>query len=322
MREGFDYFFGVPYSNDMKPFYFISQTERVKEAPVMDELTATYTEKATAFIREHRDQPFFLYLAHNMPHTPLTPGKRFASRSPRGLYGDAVEEIDWSVGEIVKTLRETKLDDRTLVIFLSDNGPWIVKGENGGSAFPLRNGKTTSYEGGFRVPCGMWGPGLLKNPGRVSDEILTTMDFLPTFARLAGIEHRPEKPIDGHDATALIVGEPGAKSPWPYFYYYFGTELHAVRQNDFKLRAKNILQNEDIYRRDTFGSVPMPAALYNLRWDLGEQKSVLKEQPERQKQLNALLDQGRRLFGDTFLGAKGSENRKPGYSENPVNPKE
>ena len=321
IRQGFDYYFGVPYSNDMKPFYFISQTERLKEAPVGEQLTATYTDKATAFIRAHRDQPFFLYVAHNMPHTPLTPGKRFAGRSPRGLYGDAVEELDWSVGEIVQTLRETKLDQRTLVIFLSDNGPWIVKGDNGGSAFPLRNGKTTSYEGGFRVPCVMWGPGLLKNPGRVSDEILTTIDFLPTFAAMAGVDHQPAKPIDGHDATALITGAPNARSPWSHFYYYFGTELHAVRDRDYKLRAKNILQNEDIYRRDEFAKVPIPAALYDLRTDLTEQKSVLKEKTEAHQRLEQLLADARPLFGDTLTGVKGRDNRPPGVSEHPVNPK-
>jgi arylsulfatase len=321
VREGFDSFFGVPYSNDMKPFYYIEQTERVKEPPVMNELTETYTKRATAFIREHRDEPFFLYLAHNMPHTPLTPGKRFAGHSPRGLYGDAVEEIDWSVGEIVHTLRETGLDQRTLVIFLSDNGPWIVKGENGGSAFPLRNGKTTSYEGGFRVPCVMWGPGLLKNPGRVSDEILSSIDFLPTFAKMAGLDYQPAKPIDGHDATALITGAPGAKSPWPHYYYYFGSELHAVREDRYKLRAKNILQNENIYRRDAFASVPMPESLYDLKLDLGEQKSVLKEHSDDRAHLETLLQAARGRFGDTLLGAKGTETRKPGFSEHPVNPK-
>ena len=165
VREGFDYYFGVPYSNDMKPFYFINQTERLKEPPVMDELTATYTDLATKFIRTHKDQPFFLYLAHNMPHTPLTPGKRFAGHSPRGLYGDAVEEIDWSVGEIIKALKETKLDDRTLVIFLSDNGPWIVKGENGGSAFPLRNGKTTQLRRRLSRAMRHVGPRYCEKPG-------------------------------------------------------------------------------------------------------------------------------------------------------------
>ncbi|MDB6026444.1 MAG: arylsulfatase [Verrucomicrobiales bacterium] len=322
VREGFDSYFGVPYSNDMKPFYFINQTERLKKPPVMDELTATYTDHATSFIRAHRDQPFFLYLAHNMPHTPLTPGKRFAGHSPRGLYGDAVEEIDWSVGEIVKSLKENKLDDRTLVIFLSDNGPWIVKGENGGSAFPLRNGKTSSYEGGFRVPCVMWGPGILKNPGLVSDEILTAMDFLPTFAALAGISHKPEKAIDGKDATALITGQPGAKSPWPHFYYYFGTELHGVRENQYKLRPQNILQNEDIYRRDEFAKVPMPAVLYDLSWDISEQKSILKDHEDIQKHLETLMNESRQTLGDTLTGAKGKENRPPGVSEHPVNPKE
>jgi arylsulfatase A len=144
VREGFDSFFGVPYSNDMKPFYFINGTNRLKNKPKMDELTETYTRRAVDFIREHKDRPFFLYVAHNMPHTPLTPGRRFAGNSPRGLYGDAVEELDWSTGEIIKTLKEMRLDQKTLVIFFSDNGPWLVKGEDGGSAFPLRNGKTST----------------------------------------------------------------------------------------------------------------------------------------------------------------------------------
>lgn len=321
IRQGFDSFFGVPYSNDMKPFYFINQTERVAQPPVMNELTATYTSRALQFIRAHRDQPFFLYLAHNMPHTPLSPGKRFAGRSPRGLYGDAVEEIDWSVGEIIRTLKESRLDDHTLVIFLSDNGPWLVKGENGGSAFPLRNGKTSSYEGGFRVPCIMWGPGLLEHPGRVSDEILSSIDFLPTFAALAGIHYTPARPIDGHDASALITGQPGAKSPWSNFFYYFGTELHAVREQQYKLRARNFLRNEDIYRRDEFDNAPMPAALYDLNLDLGEQKSILQNRPEIQKRLQTLLEEESRALGDTLTGIKGRENRPPGFSEHPVNPK-
>ncbi len=322
VREGFDSYFGVPYSNDMKPFYFIEQTERLKKKPVLDELTATYTDRATRFIRDHKDQPFFLYVAHNMPHTPLAPGKRFAGHSPRGPYGDAVEEVDWSVGEIVKTLKETKLEQQTLVIFFSDNGPWIVKGEQGGSAFPLRNGKTSSYEGGFRVPCVMWGPGLVKNPGRVSDEILTAMDLLPTFAAMAGVDFKPEKKIDGKDATALIAGVPGAKSPWEHFFYYFGTELHGVREKQYKLRAKNILQNEDIYRRDDFANVPIPEALYDLNRDIGEQKSVLKDHPELQKHLEGLLENERQVLGDTLTKVKGAENRPPGFSEHPVNPKE
>jgi arylsulfatase A-like enzyme len=322
VRQGFDFFFGVPYSNDMKPFYYIHQTERLQTPPVMDELTATYTHLATDFIQTNKHQPFFLYIAHSMPHTPLTPGKRFAGRSPRGLYGDAVEELDWSVGEIIACLKKHELQQRTLVIFLSDNGPWIMKGENGGSAFPLRNGKTTSYEGGFRVPCVMWGPGIVKNPGRVSDEIVTAMDFLPSFVRLAGISTVSGKEIDGKDASALIKGESGAVSPWPHFFYYFGTELHAVREKNYKLRARNSLHNEDIYRRDEFSSAPVPAALYDLSGDLGEQKSVIKDHPDTRKRLEELFIQARADFGDTLTGAKGAKNRPPGFSENPVNPKE
>lgn len=320
VRQGFDFFFGAPYSNDMKPFYFLSQTNRLPDAPVMDELTATYTARALEFIRDHQRQPFFLYLAHNMPHTPLTPGRRFAGRSPRGLYGDAVEELDWSTGEIVRVLKETGLERRTLVIFLSDNGPWLVKGGDGGSAFPLRNGKTSSYEGGFRVPCVMWGPGLLRNPGRVSDAVVTAMDFLPTFAALAGIERPLDKPIDGKDARAVILGEPGAQSPWSHFYYYFGGELHAVRENQFKLRAKNTLFNEDIYRRDEFAAAPMPAALYDLSQEPGEQKSVLASHPEIVGRLESLLERERQILGDTLTGVQGRENRRPGFSEHPVNP--
>jgi arylsulfatase A len=207
------------------------------------------------------------------------------------------------------------------VVFLSDNGPWLVKGEDGGCAFPLRNGKTSSYEGGFRVPCIMWGPGIVKHPGRVSDEIVTAMDFLPSFAALAGIKFTPPKPIDGKDVTALIQGVPGAKSPWSHFFYYFGTELHAVRENHYKLRAQNTLHNEDIYRRDQFSSAPVPAALYNLSLDLGEQKSVLKDHPDLQAHLESLLAEERQVLGDTLTGAKGRENRPPGFSEHPVNPK-
>jgi arylsulfatase A-like enzyme len=320
VREGFDYFFGVPYSNDMKPFYFISQTNRLPGKPRLDELTATYTTKAVEFIQEHKNQPFFLYLAHNMPHTPLAPGKKFAGRSPRGKYGDAVEELDWSAGEIIKTLKELKLQDHTLVVFFSDNGPWLVKGEDGGSAFPLRNGKTSSYEGGFRVPCIVWGPGLLQTSGKSNDEILTAMDFLPTFAAMAGADFHPDKPIDGHDCRDLILGRAGAKSSWGRFYYYFGTELHAVREKQYKLRAQNTLFNEDIFRRDEFSSTPMPEALYDLSRDLGEQKSVLKDHPGLKAHLEDLMHGERQVLGDAMTGVKGQENRKPGFSQNPINP--
>jgi len=315
VQQGFDYYFGTPYSNDMKPFYYTSGTERLAMPPVEDELTSTYTEYARQFISQHKDRPFFLYLAHNMPHTPLTPGKGFAGRSPRGLYGDAVEEIDWSMGEIVKTLKEQRIADRTLVIFTSDNGPWMERGDNGGSAFPLRNGKTTTYEGGMRVPCVMWGPSVVK-PGRVSDELVTAMDFLPTFAAMAGIaDFKPAKAIDGKNISDLIEGKPGAKSPWDHFYYYFGSELHAVRQGDWKFRAQNILQNEDIYRRDDAGNTTMPEVFYNLRYDVTEQKNVMKQNKDVVERLKGLMDEVRPVLGDTLTGVKGREVRPAGRSD-------
>jgi len=316
IREGFDYFFGPPYSNDSVPFYFLRGTERLKTPPVMNELTTTYTQDAQRFITAHKDQPFFLYLAHNMPHVPLTPGKRFAGHSPRGLYGDAVEEVDWSVGEIIKTLKENHLEDHTLVIFASDNGPWMVKGEEGGSANPLRNGKTSSYEGGFRVPCVMWGPGIVK-PGRVSDEIISTMDFMPTFAAMAGIDFHPAKPIDGKNQADLIEGKEGVHSAWKHFFYYFGNELHAVRENNYKLRAKNTLENENVYRKNC-PVVSIPAALYDLNQDIGEQKSVMKDHPKIHKHLNQLLDQERQDLGDSLTSAPAVNERPLGHSDHPM----
>jgi arylsulfatase A len=181
--------------------------------------------------------------------------------------------------------------------------------------------KPAPSEGGFRVPCVIWGPGLLKKPGRVSNEILSSMDLLPTFAAMAGIQVHPTKPIGGHDATALICGEPNAKSPWPNYYFYFGTELHAVREKKYKFRAPNTLYNEDIYRRDQFAAAQMPAALYDLDRDLSEQKSVFKDHPDVQRHLQDLLAGESKTLGDTLKGVHGHENRKPGYSENPVDPK-
>lgn len=301
----------------MKPFYYIDQTERVAQAPVMNELTSTFTLKATQFIQQNKDKPFFLYVAHSMPHTPLTPGKRFAGKSPRGLYGDAVEEIDWSVGEILNTLKETGLNDNTLVIFTSDNGPWLVKGDNGGSAFPLRNGKTSSYEGGFRVPCVMWGPGIINEPGRTCNEVVSTMDLFPTFAVLAGVDHKPEKPIDGHNIAPILQAKTNAKSPWDYFLFYFGSELHGVREGKWKLRTQNTLYNEDIYRKAPGGDTSIPEALYDLATDAAEQKSVLNSHPEVQQKLKSTLEEARVTFGDTLTSRTGTAIRSAGHSDHP-----
>jgi arylsulfatase A len=311
--HGFDEFFGVPYSNDMQPYYFLRGRERLAEPIDRDNQIRRYTDEAIGFIRKvaaATDEPFLLYFAHAMPHTPLAASKAFRGKSKRGPFGDAVEEVDWSVGQILNVLRELKLDERTLVIFTSDNGPWYARGENGGSATPLRGAKGSTYEGGVRVPCIMWWPGTIP-PGTACREVAATMDLLPTFATLAGAAPPTDRTIDGHDIRPLLTDDK-AKSPWNALYYYFGNELHAVRSGPWKLRAENHLLNENIYRRDASTDISMPPALYNLRRDPGEQKSVLDDHPKVAKRLQALLDRARADLGDSLTGVAPTNARPIG----------
>ncbi|HEX3869845.1 MAG TPA: sulfatase, partial [Pirellulales bacterium] len=243
-RHGFDEYFGLPYSNDQWPFHptkkiFFPDLPLMEGEEIIDynvdqsQLTRLYTERSIEFIERNKDKPFFLYVAYNMPHVPLAASSAFRGKSKRGLYGDACEELDWSVGEILATLQRMKIDENTLVIYFSDNGPWLSYGNYGGSAKPLREGKTTSFEGGFRVPCIMRWPGHVAR-GRVCLELTTAMDLLPTIVRFAGAK-LPKKPIDGKDIGALMAGERGAKSPHDVFYYYNAWMLEAVRSGRWKL---------------------------------------------------------------------------------------
>jgi arylsulfatase A-like enzyme len=309
-RHGFTEFFGVPYSNDMEPYYFLRGTERLPEAIDRDNQIRRYTDEAASFIRKHRDEPFFLYFAHAMPHTPLQASDAFRGKSKRGPFGDAVSEVDWSVGQLLDLLRELDLDEQTLVIFTSDNGPWHAKGEQGGSAFPLRGAKGSTYEGGMRVPCVMWRPGTVP-AGTECREVAATLDFLPTFAAYAGTKLPADRTIDGHDISELLTDE-NAKSPWQAFYYYFGNELHAVRSGRWKLRAKNHLLNENIYRRNAPTSVSIPPALYDLRRDVAEQKSVINDHPKVKKRLEALLEKARADLGDALTGVAPTNARPIG----------
>jgi arylsulfatase A-like enzyme len=245
-----------------------------------------------------------------MPHTPLVASDNFKGKSKRGPFGDAVSELDWSVGQVLDVLRELQLDDQTLVIFTSDNGPWLVRGEKGGSARPLRSGKGTTYEGGVRVPCIMWWPGTIPD-GSTCNEVAATMDFLPTFAALAGASLPTDRKIDGHDIYPLMTRD-DAQSPWKALYYYLGNELHAVRSGPWKLRAKNNFFNEDIYRKNAPKDLEMPPALYNLRLDPGEQKSVLKDHPKIVGRLQRYLDDARADLGDSLTGVKPTNARPPG----------
>ncbi|MBA2707656.1 MAG: sulfatase, partial [Gemmatimonadaceae bacterium] len=225
-RQGFDFYLGIPYSNDMNPVVLM-RDEKVIEEPVnQDTLTKRYTEAAVKFIGNHQAKPFFLYLAHNMPHTPIHASENFRGKSARGLYGDVVEELDWSVGQILDTLNLLKIDENTLVVFTSDNGPWHMRGEQGGSAFPLRAGKGTTYEGGMRVPfIARWPEHIPK--GTTSGEPLSHLDLMPTLAALAGASPPADRTIDGKDISPILLGKPDAKNPHEAFFYFADGSLNA-----------------------------------------------------------------------------------------------
>ncbi len=310
-RNGFDSYFGIPYSNDMKPALIMRDEEVVENPAVQETLTERYTEEAVRFITENRDRPFFLYLPHSMPHVPLHVSDRFRGKSAGGLYGDVIECIDWSVGRILDTLSSLGIDDNTLVVFTSDNGPWYSQGEHGGFATPLRAAKGATYEGGMREPCIMRWPGTIA-AGTVCSELATTMDLLPTLTKLAGGAAPSDRIIDGKDIYPLMTAQPGAKSPHETFFYYYGNELHAVRSGPWKLRLQNTLRNEDIYRRWKDHSARIPEALYNLRTDPGEQKTVLRDHRDIAERLRGLAQKAREDLGDSRTKTKGKNVRPIG----------
>lgn len=310
-RHGFDYYYGIPYSNDMRPCPIMRNEEVIEEPAVQETLTKRYTEEAVRFIREHRDEPFFVYLAHNMPHFPLHASEAFRGTSAMGLYGDVIQEIDWSVGQVLDTLAELGLDDNTVVVFTSDNGPWYLYPDQSGLATPLRSAKGTTYEGGMRVPCIMRWPGTIP-AGGVCSELAVTFDLLPTFVDLAGGRLPRRRIIDGKDILPLMTGQPGAATPHEAFYYYFGDQLHAVRSGTWKLKFKTALSNEDIYRRFRDADAVIPESLYNLALDPGEQKNMLLGHRDVAERLRALGDAAREELGDSLTGAVGKKVRPIG----------
>jgi arylsulfatase A-like enzyme len=294
------------------------RNEEVIEEPA-DQTTITerFTAEAVQFIRDHKDEPFFVYLAHNMPHIPLFVSDKFDGVSEGGLYGDVIETIDWGVGEILDTLDELDLADNTIVVFTTDNGPWLVFGEDGGNATPLRAGKGTTYEGGMRVPCIMRWPAQIP-AGSVCSEPATTMDLLPTFAKLAGTKAPTDRIIDGKDILPLMRAEEGAKTPHEAIYFYSGRELHAVRSGPWKLRAENTMRNEDIYWRFPDPNARTPEALYYLPTDPGEQKNLTrrknnKEVKDTLERLRGLLDAARADLGDSLQDIEPTNTRPLGF---------
>lgn len=310
-RQGFDSYFGIPYSNDMTPLVYLRGDEVLNTEVVQSEITGLYTDESLKFIRANQEKPFFLYLAHNMPHTPLGASERFEGKSAGGLYGDTIEELDDSTGRILDLLAELNLDEQTLVIFTSDNGPWHIRGEHGGNATPLRAGKGTTYEGGMRVPCIMRWPGKVP-AAAVCREMATMMDVLPTLTNLAGAQLPSDRVIDGKDISDLILATPGAKSPHEAFFYYSGNRLNAVRAGPWKLKLQTTLQEETEYGKIENPQTPIGPKLYNLLTDPGEQKSVLKDHPNVVKRLTELADAARHDLGDARTGAAGANLRPVG----------
>ncbi|MGI8907020.1 MAG: sulfatase family protein [Candidatus Sumerlaeaceae bacterium] len=316
-RQGFDSYFGIPYSNDMKPLVYLRGDEVIEPQVKQETVTERYTEEAIRFITEKKDAPFFLYLAHNAPHTPLFVSERFRGHSPGGLYGDVVESLDWSIGEIFAALKRLAIDERTLVIFMSDNGPWLVRGENGGSATPLRNGKGSTYEGGMRVPFIVRWPGTVP-ASSVCGELATAMDLLPTIARIAGTAAPTNRKLDGKDILALIKGDVGARSPHEQLLYYFMDELQAIRSGPWKMKLETTVANDSHYQPYGDRESTVPRCLYNLETDPGEQKTVLKDHPEVERRLRALVELARKDLGDSRLKELG-ENRRPCGFVDPAN---
>ncbi len=276
-RHGFDQYYGIPYSNDMEvkrrgdPPLPLMRDETIIEQPAdQTTLTKRYTEEAIRFIEESKDGPFFLYLPHTFPHIPLFASKEFKGKSERGLYGDVVEEIDWSTGQILDALKRLGLDENTLVIFTSDNGPWLTEGENGGSAGLLRNGKGTVFEGGVREPCIMRWPGKI-SPGRVDNQPAITLDFFPTLARLAGTTVPHDRSMDGKDLRGLLF-DTAASEPRE-FYFYRGQKLLAIRSGDWKLLKP--------FKGNVFGEIlEYGTLLFNLKEDAGETTNLAGRHPD------------------------------------------
>ena len=328
--QGFDYFFGTPLHNGftrtVSARSFRTQLMRNNEIlddfldqSEMDSLTRRYTEEAVAFIRRHADRPFFLYLAHNMPHVPLGASREFRGRSRRGLYGDVIEELDWSMGQILKTLDECGIDDRTLVLFTSDNGPWVEKhlaGKGGtdayyGSADPLRGSKMMTWDGGLRVPCIVRWPGHIP-PGRVSDELVATMDILPTFAALAGAKVPDDRVIDGKNIWPVLSGQPGAKSPHEAFFFYCYTHLQAVRSGKWKLVLPRPARPPWCGWSARMVDAVEELSLYDLEADIAERHNVADQHPEVVARLMRLIEKAREDLGDYDRVGKGARFFDPG----------
>lgn len=329
-KQGFDEYFGIPFSNDMWPYHPqqgtifnfgplpLYENENIIDTLTdQSNLTTQITERSIQFIQENKSEPFFLYVAHPQPHVPLFVSDKFKGKSERGLYGDVIMEIDWSVGEILKTLKQEGIDENTMVIFTSDNGPWLAYGEHSGSALPLREGKGTALEGGQREPAIIRYPGKIKS-GRTLQTPMMNIDILPTIAELTGAQ-LPTKNIDGKSVWKIWTGESDESPQEAYYFYYHVNELQGVRYKNWKMYfphkyrtlggregGKDGLPAD--YEYVTFDEI----ALYDLSKDISETNNVANEHPDVVEEIKALANGMRNKLGDALTNVEGTENRAPG----------
>ena len=345
LQNGFDEYAGLICSNDMWPVgydgkpvksskksYYPTMSFWEGNQPSYDiknfkdqaQLTTTITERAVDFINRNKDKPFFLYVPHPMPHQPIAVSDKFKGKSKLGLYGDVIMEIDWSVGEILRSLKSNQIEDNTLVIFASDNGPWLNFGDWGGSAGPLREGKGTMWEGGARVPCIMQWPSSIQ-PNRVTSKIAGTIDILPTIADIIGTDNLNPN-IDGVSLLPLLLNEPNA-TPRNQLYYYYGKKLIAVRKDKWKLifphtyrSYENVEPGKNLFP-GPYGKGNAGLELYDLESDIGERKDLAKVYPDIVKELEQIGQKARSILGDKLTDTIGSEAYETvcGYSPIGIN---
>lgn len=328
LQHGFDEYLGLPYSNDMWAHGPVRMRKGYTPLPLIDGdksiihlqdqtyLTTWYTERAVDFINRNKEKPFFLYLAHSMPHVPLYVSPQHKGSSEQGMYGDVMQEIDWSVGEVMKALKKNGIEDNTWVIFTSDNGPWMIYGNHGGDTGGLRGSKGTTMEGGVRVPCIMRWPDKLA-AGKTNHQLMMTIDLLPTVAKMIGAS-LPQKKIDGKDVWPLIAQEKGAESPHDAYFYYFGkNNLEAVRMGQWKLHfphrwrdARVKPANDGHSGKYVYHKTGLE--LYDLKNDIAEQHNVAAQHPDVVQKMQQLADAMRVELGDNLTKVKGRANREPG----------
>ena len=326
-HNGFDEYYGIPYSNDMWPHHptgtypdlpLYEGDKVIAYNPDQSQFTTNFTERAIQFIDKNKKRPFFIYLAHPMPHVPLFVSDKFKGKSKQGLYGDVMMEIDWSVGQILQKLRKEGLDENTLVVVTSDNGPWINYGNHAGNTGGLREGKGTSFEGGQRVPCLMQWKGTIP-AGSVCNKLAVNIDLLPTFAHISGAA-MPSHKTDGVNLFSLLQGDTKSTPRTSFLYYYRRNSLEAVSDGEFKLIFPHPTRT---YEGFAPGNDGMPGRvdenkmleekiLIDLRRDPGERYNVLSQYPEAAGRLEQMANEAREDLGDDLQKKEGKNRRAIG----------